>query len=81
MQTATHSADTRRAATESNFTPLELETRPAVPTEQAAHYLSRKPQTLRAWACREDGPLRALRVHGRLLWPVAEIRKLLGVSK
>ncbi len=81
MQTAAHSADTRRAATESNFTPLELENRPTVPTEQAAHYLSRRPQTLRAWACREDGPVRPLRIHGRLAWPTEEIRKLLGVSK
>ena len=78
MQTATHSADTRRAALEPQHPPLELETRPAVPTEQAAHYLSRKPQTLRAWACREDGPLRPLRIHGRLAWPVADIRRLLG---
>lgn len=81
MQTATHSADTRRAATESNFTPLELETRPAVDTAAAAYYLNRRPQTLRAWACREDGPIRALRINGRLAWPVADIRRLLGVSK
>lgn len=81
MQTATHSADTRRAALEPQFPPLELENRPTVPTEQAAHYLSRRPQTLRAWACREDGPLRPLRINGRLAWRTEEIRKLLGVSQ
>lgn len=70
-----------QTATASNFPPLELENRPAVPTEQAAHYLNRRPQTLRAWACREDGPIRALRIRGRLAWPTEEIRKLLGVSK
>lgn len=32
-----------------NFTPLEQVTRPTVPTADAAHYLNRKPQTLRAW--------------------------------
>ena len=76
-----HSASTRRAATEpQQFPPLELENRPSVPTEQAAFYLHRRPQTLRSWACNEDGPIRPLRLNGRLLWPVAEIRRLLGVA-
>ena len=82
MQTATyHSAETRRAVTEpQQFPPLELETRPRVPTEQAAHYLNRRPQTLRGWACSEDGPLRPMRINGRLAWPVAELRRVLGVA-
>ena len=82
MQTATeHSANTRRAATEpQQFPPLELVNRPTVPTEQAAHYLNRRPQTLRAWACLENGPLRPHRVMGRLAWNVAEIRAVLGVA-
>lgn len=63
-----------------NFPPLDLETRAAVDTETAAYHLSREPQTLRVWACRESGPLRPLRVHGRLAWPTAEIRRLLGVA-
>ena len=82
MQTAIHhSANTRRAATEpQQFPPLELVNRPTVPTEQAAHYLNRRPQTLRAWACLENGPLRPHRVMGRLAWNVAEIRAVLGVA-
>lgn len=64
-----------------HFPPLELESRPAVPTEQAAHYLNRRPQTLRLWAIRDGaGPIRPLRVNGRLAWPVSEIRRLLGVA-
>ena len=59
------------------FTPLALETRPAINTAQAAHYLSRQPQTLRAWACLENGPLLPVRINGRLAWPVAAIRELL----
>lgn len=59
------------------FIPLELETRPRIPTENAAYYLSRKAQTLRGWACLETGPIRPIRVNGRLLWSVAEIRALL----
>lgn len=64
----------------SEFPPLELESRPCVCTNQAAHYLSRRPQTLRAWACLENGPLRPRRIHGRLAWSLADIRELLGVA-
>lgn len=64
------------------FPPLERETRPTVTTEQAAYYLNRKPQTLRAWACLENGAIRPIRISGRLAWPVAAIRDLLaGVTK
>ena len=80
MQTASHqSIEARQQATAPTFTPLALETRPAVDTAAAAHYLSRRPQTLRGWACLENGPLRPIRINGRLAWPVAEIRRLLGV--
>jgi hypothetical protein len=61
--------------------PLDRETRSALDTEAAAWHLGRQPQTLRVWACRENGPIRPLRVHGRLLWRTAEIRKLLGVAQ
>lgn len=81
MQEINHSAAIRRAVTEpQDFPPLELENRPAVGTAAAAFYLTRQPQTLRAWACLENGPLRPIRVNGRLLWSVAEIRSLLGVA-
>ncbi|MCX7677414.1 MAG: helix-turn-helix domain-containing protein [Alteraurantiacibacter sp.] len=62
------------------YPPIEAETRPAVETAQAAAYLGRKPQTLRAWACHEKGPIRPVRVHGRLLWPMRDIRRLLGLE-
>lgn len=61
------------------YPPLDEVTRPAVPTEQAAYYLNRKPQTLREWACKETGPLRPLRVHSKLAWPVSDLRRVLGV--
>lgn len=62
------------------FQPLENVTRPAVDTAAAAYYLNRRPQTLRVWACHEDGPIRPIRVNGRLAWPVAELRRVLGVA-
>lgn len=61
-----------------HFPPLEQVTRPTVPTDAAAYYLNRQPQTLRAWACLENGALRPHRICGRLAWPVAGIRALLN---
>ena len=61
--------------------PLEQETRAALPTFEAAFHLNRANQTLRLWACREDGPIRPIRINGRLAWPVAELRRVLGVAK
>ena len=61
------------------FVPLGEVTSPTVTTEAAAHFLNRRPQTLRIWACTENGPLRPTRIMGRLAWPVAELRRVLGV--
>ena len=83
METATlHSTEASQQATAPTFIPLALETRPAVDTAAAAHYLSRRPQTLRGWACLETFPdgLRCFRINGRLAWPVAGIRKVLVVA-
>jgi hypothetical protein len=60
------------------FPPLELVTAPNIPTDQAAYYLNRKPQTLRKYACLENGPIRPIRINGRLAWPVAGIRVLVA---
>lgn len=62
------------------ITPLDRETRSALPTPEAAFHLNRAQQTLRLWAMRENGPIRPLRVNGRLAWPVSELRRLLNVQ-
>jgi hypothetical protein len=62
-----------------SFVPLDLEQRTHVDTSCAAHHLGRKAQTMRVWASTEQGPIRPIRINGRLAWPVAEIRQLLGV--
>lgn len=81
MQTEIHrSSEARTGANTVPFPPLEMENRPAVPTEQAAYYLTRQPQTLRGWACRDDGPLRPMRLNGRLAWKTEDLRRLLGVA-
>ncbi len=61
--------------------PLAQETRAALPTPEAAYHLSRAQQTLRLWACQDNGPIRPIRLHGRLLWPTSKLRELLGVAQ
>lgn len=84
MATATIQQLTAPSATfathwpEQPFPPLDQITRPSVPTDAAAYYLNRRPQTLRAWASQENGPLRPIRISGRLAWSVAGIRSLLN---
>jgi len=83
MEPATHRSAATLAHWEKKapaFAPLEHETRPTVSTAAAAYYLCRQPQTLRGWACKEDGPLRPVRIHGRLAWRVADLRRVLGVA-
>ena len=66
------------SATQSSYTPLDQETRSTIPTREAAYHLNRQMQTLHIWACKESGPIRPVRVGGRLAWPVAEIRRVLS---
>lgn len=61
--------------------PLAQEARTALPTPEAAYHLNRAPQTLRLWACLENGPLRPIRINGRLAWKVEDLRRVLGVAK
>jgi hypothetical protein len=61
-----------------NFPPLDALTQPLVPTEQAAHYLMRRPATLHAWSqapAEDDVPVRPVRIRARLGWPVEQIRR------
>ncbi len=85
MQTATNrSAEARigAAAAPADFVPLHLETRTHVTTAVMCRHLNRREQTARGWASAETYPpgLKPLRVMGRLAWPVAGIRNVLGVT-
>jgi hypothetical protein len=51
--------------------------RDTLPTNEAAPTINRAPQTLRKWAALECGPIRPVRINGRLAWRVADLRKLL----
>lgn len=48
------------------------------PTNEAARHINRRPQTLRKWACLECGPIRPIRINGRLHWRVADLESLLN---
>jgi hypothetical protein len=60
---------------------IDAENRSHVDTAEAAAWLNRKPQTLRTWACYENGPLRPVRINGRLAWAVADIRRVLASTR
>jgi hypothetical protein len=64
-----------------DFIPLTQETRTHVSTSVMCHHIGRKEQTARVWASAETFPagLRPLRINGRLAWPVAGIKFVLGV--
>ena len=65
----------------SPFPALALVNKPNLTTAETAYYLNRRPQTLRGWACLENGPIRPVRINGRLAWPVSELRRLLGLAQ
>jgi len=60
------------------FPNIRTESRTHVPTDVAAHWLGRRPQTMRCWAM-TGHPIMPRRVNGKLAWPVAEIKVLMGV--
>lgn len=86
MTTASISIQAMREATApqqftAQYLPLEQVTRPNLTTAETAHYLNRRPQTLRGWACKSGtGPMVPRRIGGLLAWPTAEVKALAGVT-
>lgn len=64
------------------FPALEQVTKPNLTTAELAYYSNMAEQTWRCKACYGSSPegLRPLRVCGRLAWPTAGAKKLLGVN-
>ena len=79
MQTATREASAPQQFT-AQYLPLEQVTRPNLTTAETAFYLNRRPQTLRGWACLENGPIRPRRIGGLLAWPTVDVKALAGVA-
>lgn len=85
LDTIQHNIATMREATApqqftAKYLPLEHVTKPNLTTGEAAYYLNRRPQTLRGWACLENGPLRPIRIGGLLAWSTATVKALAGVA-
>jgi hypothetical protein len=70
-----------RAFNTANAVPLALEKRTAIGTAEAAYQLGLSPKTLRNWSMTGFGPLKPVRIGGRLVWNVAEIKRVLGGSQ
>lgn len=68
--------------TEWTFRPLEQVTKPLLTNRETAYYSNLEEQTWRAYACYDNahGGLKPLRIGGRLAWPTAGVKKLLGVA-
>lgn len=64
------------------YPPLETVTKPNLTTAELAWYSNMAEQTWRVKACYDTAPegLRPLRVCGKLAWPTAGAKKLLGVA-
>jgi hypothetical protein len=83
MQTATLSSIQAMQAPQqftAPFPALALVNKPNLTTAETAYYLNRRPQTLRGWACLENGPLRPTRIGGLLAWSTATVKALAGVA-
>jgi hypothetical protein len=52
--------------------------RATMTTAEAAAALNRKPTTLTKWAWAGTGPIKPIRIYGRLAWPSDEIAALLN---
>lgn len=81
--TATHSVAIQAAQNfAGQYLPLEQVTKPNLTTAELAYYSNMAEQTWRVKACYDTAPdgLRPLRVCGKLAWPTAGAKKLLGVA-
>lgn len=78
MQTLNVEPGRANATRTNTFPPIDTEVRSHVNTVCAAFHLMRTPQTLRSWACYENGPLRPSRAGHRLYWAVADIKRVLA---
>lgn len=81
-QAAHHQSLSGSLADAIRYASLDKEARTHVDTACAAYHLSRRPRTLRAWASGElSGPIAPTRINGRLLWSVADLRRVLRVGE
>ena len=58
---------------------IDLNLPTVLPTDKAAEFINRKPQTLRKWASLDTAPngIKPIRINGRLAWRVSDLKDLL----
>jgi len=49
-----------------------------VDTPEGAALIGKEPQTLRRWACYGIGPIKPIRIGGRLRWRVSDLKRLVS---
>jgi hypothetical protein len=59
---------------------LKTETRVAIPNREAAAALTLKPQTMRSWSSAGTGPIRSVKIGGRIYWRTSDLIALLEGS-
>lgn len=62
------------------FPPLETVTKPLLTTSEYCWYTNFAKQTAWLHACKENGPIRPVRVGSRLGWPTKAVKELVGVA-
>ncbi|WP_306546493.1 hypothetical protein [Malikia spinosa] len=67
-------------AQKTQFPPLEEVTKPMLTTAEYCHYSNFAKQTAWLHACKENGPVRAVRIGGRLGWSTKAVKQMLGVA-
>lgn len=80
MKTKQQIADAHAAPESQQFLPIELVTKPNLTTREFCYYLNLKEQTAWAYACKESGPVRPIRIGRRLNWPTKAVKQLCGVA-
>jgi hypothetical protein len=76
VKAASHDHASAPPRWESGFCPLDAVVRPMLTTREAAFYLNRQPKTLIHWNHHDSGPLRPVKIRGRLAWPTELVRAL-----
>lgn len=65
-------------STERRDLAVQLGVAETVTTNEAAALLGLRPQSLFRWSCNGTGPIKPVRVGGRLRWRLADIRAVLN---
>lgn len=68
----------KKSKRNSPATPLPTDRSIIVSTSDAARMLNRKPQTLRKWSCLDNGPIRPVRINGRLAWRIDDLERIVN---